>query len=224
MKSPEVENLGLIEYQKAWDYQKILFDRMIGYRLAGNPGQGYLLFCEHPHVYTLGKHGHKENLLISDEFLESVHASYFHIDRGGDITYHGPGQIVCYPILDLEVWGLGIREYIHRLESSVIRTLKVYGMEAHRLQNITGVWMRDHHSDTDKKICAIGVKASRGITMHGLAFNVNTNLNYFTYINPCGLSDKGVTSMKEQSGEEWPLDEVTMTLLDQMNREFGFGL
>ncbi len=200
MIAPEVQNLGLIDYKQAWDYQEELFEGVIRSKLNGEVHPGYLLFCEHPHVYTLGRHGEQQNLLISDPFLESIHASFYRINRGGDITYHGPGQIVSYPILDLDACGLGIRTYIHTLEASVIAALEHFGIQAFRLEGITGVWVRDRATGTDKKICAIGVRASRGVTMHGLAFNVNTDLSYFKWINPCGFTDKGVTSMQEQLG------------------------
>ncbi len=222
MNIPEIENLGLVEYKKAWEYQETLFEKEVNTKIHGDPQPGYILVCEHPHVYTLGKHGEQANLLITDEFLKSINASFFRIDRGGDITYHGPGQIVCYPIIDLDLFGLGIRSYIEKLEASVISTLKSFDMGAYRLPGITGVWMKDRKTGQDKKICAIGVRASRGITMHGLALNVNTDLSYFKWINPCGYSDKGVTSMQEQTGTELPMKEVSEILLSDILRELNF--
>ena len=224
MDSLQVEDLGLSDYKKTWDYQEKLFNALISDKIEGKPRPGHILFCQHPHVYTLGKHGEQNNLLISESLLDSIDASFYQINRGGDITYHGPGQIVCYPVIDLDVHHIGIRSYIENLESSVIRMLASFKMEAYRLKNITGVWIHDPQTGQDKKICAIGVRASRGVTMHGLALNVNTNLKYFDYINPCGFSDKGVTSMQAQSGHEWDMNIVKEKLLAEMKDIFGFKL
>ncbi len=164
----------------------------------------------------------RETFSFPKAFSKSIQASFYKINRGGDITYHGPGQIVTYPIIDLDVHKLGIRSYIEKLEDAVIGTLKIYDRKGYRLKGITGVWVKDRKTGTDKKICAIGVRASRGVTMHGLAFNVNTDLTYFGFINPCGFSDKGVTSMAEQSGREQDLEEVRKVLLTEMSTAFGF--
>ena len=172
-----------------------------------------MLFCEHPHVYTLGRNGKKENLLISEEQIRLINASYYHINRGGDITYHGPGQIVVYPIFDLEELGLTLKQYIENLEQIIIDCLADYNITAGRLAGATGVWLDSGITGRERKICAIGVRISRFVTMHGLAFNVNTNLDYFNYINPCGFVDKGVTSMKEELKKEQSLDEVKQNLL-----------
>ncbi len=222
MPVPEIRDLGLIDYKKAWDYQESLFEEMIKSKLEGNSKAGYLLLCEHPHVYTLGRHGEKENLLITEPFLKRIGAKFYKIDRGGDITYHGPGQIVCYPIFDLDMYRIGIRKYIEKLESSVIAMLANLEISAYRLNGITGVWVNDLKTGADKKICAIGVRASRGITMHGLALNVNTDLSYFTYINPCGLPDKGVTSMQELGGTLWQMNVIREKLLKHISDQFGF--
>ncbi len=224
MDNLQVEDLGLSDYQKTWDYQEKLFQSLISDKTTGKRRPGHLLLCEHPHVYTLGKHGEQNNLLISGSFLDSIGATFYRIDRGGDITYHGPGQIVCYPVIDLDYYDIGIRTYIENLESSVIGTLAHFGMDAIRLDGITGVWIKDPRTGQDRKICAIGVRASRGVTMHGLAFNVNTNLTYFDYINPCGFSDKGVTSMQAQAGHAWDIETVKKKLLGEMDRIFGFDL
>ena len=162
---------------------------------------------EHPHVYTLGKSGHESNMLVSDEFLRLIGASYFHTDRGGDITYHGYGQLVGYPILDLERLGLSLKEYVWTVEECVIRTVAEYGIEAGRLDGATGVWI-EGDTPRARKICAIGVKASRYVTMHGFALNVTTDLCYFSYINPCGFVDKGVTSIEKETGARPSLEEV----------------
>ena len=187
-----------IAYSEALDRQTNLFNSKVAQKLNGeeNIGQDFIL-CEHNNVYTLGKHGKDSNLLVNDEFLKQINAEVYHINRGGDITYHGPGQITGYPSLDLESMGLGIRDYIYTLEQMVINLMKDYDVECERLQGATGVWI-EAHTKKARKICAIGVKVSRGITMHGFAFNVNTDLNYFSYINPCGFVDKGVTSMQKE--------------------------
>jgi lipoyl(octanoyl) transferase len=205
-KNVTVKDLGTVEYGAAWEAQRRMFDRVMAAKRAA-VGEDVLLLCEHPHVYTLGKSGAASNLLVDDAFLERIGATFYKTDRGGDITYHGYGQLVGYPILDLERFGMGIREYVHAVEESVIHTVADYGIAAGRLDGATGVWLE---SDTPRarKICAIGVKASRYVTMHGFALNVNTDLNYFSYINPCGFVDKGVTSIAKERGREVPMDEV----------------
>ena len=207
------QDLKDIDYKEAWDYQETCFNRVMNFRKDKTkplPGEakGYLLFCEHPHVYTLGKNGQQNNLLISDEFLNSINATYYKIDRGGDITYHGPGQIVGYPIIDLEYFGLGLKKYIECLEEAIINVLKEYDIRARRLKGATGVWLDPDEPGKARKICAIGVKASRFITMHGFAFNVNTNLYYFNYINPCGFVDKGITSIEKELGQKMDYADV----------------
>lgn len=188
-KSLEVKDLGIIEYGEAWNIQKEYFAQ----RLNATSDQNLLLYCEHPHVYTLGKSGEAANLLISDEFLKSIGACYYKTDRGGDITYHGFGQIVGYPIINITDYEISLRDYIFIVEEAVIRTINHFGIEGFRVESATGVWVNE--LGAEKKICAIGVKASRYITMHGFALNVNTDLSYFSYINPCGFTSKGVTSI-----------------------------
>lgn len=197
-----------IAYSEALDRQTNLFNSKVAQKLNGkeNIGQDFIL-CEHNNVYTLGKHGKDSNLLVNDEFLKQINAEVYHINRGGDITYHGPGQITGYPSLDLESMGLGIRDYIHTLEQMVINLMKDYDVECERLQGATGVWI-EAHTKKARKICAIGVKVSRGITMHGFAFNVNTDLNYFSYINPCGFVDKGVTSMQKELHQAVDIERI----------------
>lgn len=197
-----------IAYSEALDRQTNLFNSKVAQKLNGeeNIGQDFIL-CEHNNVYTLGKHGKDSNLLVNDEFLKQINAEVYHINRGGDITYHGPGQITGYPSLDLESMGLGIRDYIYTLEQMVINLMKDYDVECERLQGATGVWI-DAHTKKARKICAIGVKVSRGITMHGFAFNVNTDLNYFSYINPCGFVDKGVTSMQKELHQAVDIERI----------------
>jgi len=223
----QYQDLGLMDYQKAWDYQVRLFDERVNRKLLNRSlpedqrvyPDNYLLFVEHPHVYTLGKSGNQKNLLINDDFLKKIGATYYHIDRGGDITYHGPGQIVGYPIFDLEQMGLHIKQYVYTLEEGIIITLKQFGITAGRLTGATGVWL-DAETPRARKICAIGVKASRFITMHGFAFNVNTDLTYFSYINPCGFQDKGVTSLQNELGSRQDTDQVKLMLRDNLIRLF----
>ncbi len=203
---------GLVDYKIAWDKQQQIFDSVVEYKKnkQGNP-PNELVFCEHPHVYTLGKNGNRSNLLIQDDFLKQIDATYYQTDRGGDITYHGPGQIVGYPILDLEEAGLSLREYIFNLEEGIIEVLAEYNIESTRLEGATGVWLDVNKSNT-RKICAIGVRASRYVTMHGFAFNINTDLNYFSYINPCGFVDKGVTSLSKELRRIVDINEVKLKL------------
>jgi lipoyl(octanoyl) transferase len=211
ISKPEIifHDLTLIPYVQAWEYQEKLYAGLMAKKLAGEKSfPGYLLFCEHSPVFTLGKSGSVENLLINEEMLAKRGIEFFKINRGGDITFHGPGQIVGYPILDLEQLGLGIKSYIECLEEAVILVLEKYGIVAGRLAGATGVWLDTENPSKTRKICAIGVKAGRHITMHGFAFNVNTDLSYYQYINPCGFVDKGVTSMERELGAEQDFGKV----------------
>ena len=208
MHNVSFSDLGLIDYKEAWDYQEQRFEEVTQRKLKGDGKLHYLLFCEHPHVYTLGKSGENTNLLISDEMLKRINATYYHINRGGDITYHGPGQIVVYPILNLEALGLTLKSYIHEMEQVIIDCLADYGIKSDRLEGATGVWLDVGVKGKERKICAIGVRASRFVTMHGLAFNINTNLDYFSYINPCGFIDKGVTSIQKETQKNVAMSDV----------------
>ena len=203
-KEIEFQYWGLIDYEEALAKQEKLFSQAVSSKLAGREHQDIFAICQHPNVYTLGRHGKEENMLLTAEQLQSVGARLYHISRGGDITYHGPGQIVVYPILDLEHLGIGLKEYIHRLEEIIIRVVARYGLSAERITGATGVWLRE----PDRKICAIGVKASHYVTMHGLALNVNTELQYFSYINPCGFTDKGVTSLQKELNRAVDIEQV----------------
>lgn len=202
------KDLGQKDYKETWDYQAVLFSRLVDSKKPAEKGSvsesgnlpGTLIFVEHPHVYTLGKSGSENNLLLDVIQLRAKDASFYRIDRGGDITYHGPGQIVGYPIFDLEIIKIGLKEYIYRLEEAIIKTVGEYGISASRLEGGTGVWLDPEDKGKARKICAIGVKASRFVTMHGFAFNVNTDLTYFNNINPCGFTDKGVTSLEKELG------------------------
>ena len=217
-------DLGLIDYKEAWDLQEKTLEKVVKRKLEGGqdtfPEGQAVYFCEHPHVYTLGKSGKNQNLLIRDDFLKRIQAQFYRIDRGGDITYHGPGQIVGYPVIDLESLGIKVRDYIWMLEESVIRTLDRYGIAAGRLEGATGVWLDTDRPAGTRKICAIGVRVSRYVTMHGFAFNVNTDLRYFEYINPCGFTDKGVTSMQLELGRGMDIREVSEILREQLQEMF----
>jgi len=213
-------DLSLIDYKQAWDYQTSLFEKILAVKSANRTTQkddqqqteNYLIFCEHPHVFTLGKSGKEENLLLSEEALAKVNASYYHINRGGDITYHGPGQIVVYPVIDLDNFFTDIHKYMRLLEEAVIKTCGSFGIQAGRISGLTGVWIDYQNENQARKICALGVKTSRWVTMHGLAFNVNTDLRYFEYIVPCGIKDKAVTSMEKELGAPQSLDGIKNVL------------
>ena len=208
METVTSKYVGRTEYSAAWEEQKRFFNALLdAKRNGGGQAEQVLLFVEHPHVYTLGKSGHASNLLVDDGFLKRIGATYFQTDRGGDITYHGLGQLVGYPILDLERLGTNLKDYIWTIEESVIRTIAEYGIAGGRLAGAPGVWI-EGDSPRARKICAIGVKASRYVTMHGFALNVTTDLRYFSYINPCGFVDKGVTSIEKETGMRPTLEEV----------------
>lgn len=218
-------DLGILDYQESWTYQEKLFDTLIAEKkdIEKSNFAGHLLFVEHPHVFTLGKSGKESNLLINESFMRSKGASFYQINRGGDITYHGPGQIVGYPILDLDKIGIGIREYIFRIEESVIRTLKHFGIESSRSEGASGVWL-DIDKAEIRKICAIGVRASRSVTMHGFAFNINTDLNFYSYINPCGFVDRGVTSLSKELNQTIDIENVKQILKQEFLEVFGLEI
>lgn len=198
-----------IDYAEAWSKQEEIFNHIIETKKEGKPTLDLerVILCEHPHVYTLGKSGHQNNLLINDEFLKKINATFFKIDRGGDITYHGPGQLVGYPILDLENHHVSLKDYIHTIEEAIIKTIAEYGIVGTRLDGATGVWL-DVGTLNARKICAIGVRASKFVTMHGFALNVNTDLSYFNHINPCGFIDKGVTSIQKETQKNVAMSDV----------------
>lgn len=215
-------DLGLKEYKEAWEFQEKTHASVLEQRSLESSDEyaGTLIFCEHPHVYTLGKSGQSYNLLVNDEFLAKINASYYQSNRGGDITYHGPGQIVGYPIFDLEKMKLGVKQYIYRLEEAIIMTLKNNRISSKRLEGATGVWL-DAGKSGERKICAIGVRVSKAVTMHGFALNVNTDLNFFSHINPCGFQDKGITSMQKELGKKLDLDEVMTDLKNSICNVFS---
>lgn len=213
-------DLGRKGYREVWVLQEKLMEEVKANKINGQPSPGYLIFVEHDPVYTLGKSGDEANMLIDTIQLRARNAEFIKVDRGGDITFHGPGQLVVYPIIDLEAFGLGVKEYVDRLEEVVIRTLADYGIAGKRLAGATGVWLEPDTSQA-RKICAIGVKCSRYVTMHGFALNVNTNLDYFSYIHPCGFVDKGVTSIEKENGKAQDMAEVKMKVFSHFSRLFG---
>ncbi len=222
------EDLGKKDYKETWDYQEAIFDEIINYKIglkegkSGSPPSNRLIFVEHPHVFTLGKSGSENNLLLNHIQLQAEEASFYHTNRGGDITYHGPGQIVGYPILNLEEAGLNLKTYIHKLEESVIKAISFYGIEAGRLEGATGVWLDADIPGKARKICAIGVRASRYVTMHGFALNINTDLKYFSYINPCGFIDKKVTSVQAELGRKINFEEAKAVMKKSFEEIFSF--
>ena len=225
-KRVQFSDWGITDYQEAWDKQEELFAKTVAIKQAnrGNPEQpptpNHLIFTAHPHVYTLGKSGHIEYLLLDEEGLKAHQASFYKINRGGDITYHGPGQIVGYPILDLDNFFTDIHLYLRTLEEAVILTLQDYGVAAGRFDGFTGVWL-DSDNEKARKICAMGVRASRWVTMHGFAFNVNSDLSYFEHIVPCGIDDKDVTSLQKELGHPVNIEEVKARLKTHIGTLFG---
>jgi lipoyl(octanoyl) transferase len=222
-----LHDLSLIDYKEAWDYQETLFKKAIDLKIAVRNGEtdeipeNHLLFCQHPHVFTLGKSGNPENLLLNETELTEQEASYYKINRGGDITYHGPGQLVVYPIFDLEQFFTDIHKYMRFLEEAVILTLKDFGIQSGRVDGLTGVWIEGDTKNA-RKICAMGVKSSRWVTMHGIGFNVNTDLNFFSHIIPCGIEDKAVTSMQRELGKEIDINQVSKVLKNHLAKLFDF--
>jgi lipoyl(octanoyl) transferase len=214
------KDLGGIDYKEAWDLQEELLAAKVALKVKNRdiPAAGQelpthdLLFCEHPHVYTLGKSGSENNLLVNDTFLKNINATYYKINRGGDITYHGPGQLVAYPVFDLDQVFTDIHLYLRTLEEAIIKTIAHYGIEGGRVEGLTGVWIDANDLKRTRKICAMGVRCSRWVTMHGLALNVNTDLSYFRHIVPCGITDKPVTSIQKEIGKPVDFEEVKALL------------
>lgn len=216
------QHLGRIRYKEAWDLQEEMFQSLVNAKIHHvQPKKQYLLFCEHEPVYTLGKSGNRHNLLIAERVCKSKNIDFYPIDRGGDITYHGPGQLVAYPIIDMEEFRVGVKAYVHKLEDAVIQTLRSYGIAAGKDEKAMGVWVDTTDPAKARKICAMGVRVSRFVTMHGLALNVNTDLEYFNYINPCGFTDRGVTSMQRELGREMDFREVSHRLRTAFANLFG---
>lgn len=226
----ELRKLGLVDYKEAWDYQENLFDQIVADKQQKRDGQieiktpNFLLFCEHPHVYTIGKSGKESNLLINENMLKSRGASLYKINRGGDITYHGPGQLVAYPIIDLDNFGLSIKSYIDHLEEVIIRVLKRYGIDASRSAGATGVWLDAENPVKARKICAIGVRTSHWVSMHGFAFNISTDLSYFEHIIPCGIQGKSVTSLEKEIGGKVEMEEVRNFVIEEFETVFNMKI
>ena len=231
-KQTECIDLGLVAYQQAWDYQTKLFEATLAIKANNRnvPAEqqqitpNYLIFCEHPHVFTLGKSGDESNLLVKKENLDSINATYVPINRGGDITYHGPGQLVVYPILDLENFFTDIHKFMRAMEEAVIQTLQELGIESGRMEKLTGVWLDGGNPAKARKICAMGVKMSRWVTMHGLALNVNPDLNYFNYIVPCGIQDKAVISMEKELNAKVDMEKVKAVLKVKLSATFDLSI
>ncbi|MDQ1333024.1 MAG: Octanoyltransferase [Bacteroidota bacterium] len=224
--SVKYEDIGLKDFKETWDYQAEIFREIVDNKKSGkgcNTMPGTLIFVEHPHVYTLGKSGSENNLLLDYIQLRAKDAKFYRIDRGGDITYHGPGQIVGYPIFDLEAIRIGLKEYISRLEEAILKTIGEYGLSGSRLEGGTGVWLDPDIQGKARKICAIGVKASRFVTMHGFAFNVNTDLTYFNHINPCGFTDKGTTSLEKEMGMKQNIEKVKNIVRKKLGEVFDLN-
>jgi lipoyl(octanoyl) transferase len=221
-----------MDYQQAWDRQTDLFNSILSVKSQNRnipadeqqPTENFLLFCEHPHVYTLGKSGNENNLLIKKENLPTINATYYHINRGGDITYHGPGQLVVYPVIDLENFFTDIHQYMRLLEEAVMQTLKEFQVESGRIPGLTGVWLDIDDETKARKICAMGVKTSRWVTMHGLALNVNTDLSYFKHMVPCGIEDKAVTSLDHEIGRTVDMHQVKTILKEKIAQLFRMEL
>jgi lipoyl(octanoyl) transferase len=231
-RATEFIDLDLIDYKQAWDYQLELFDKILKIKAQNRElspdnqlaTSNYLIFCEHPHVFTLGKSGDENNLLVKKDQLHTIMATYHQTNRGGDITYHGPGQIVGYPVIDMENFFTDIHKYMRFLEEAVIQTLNEYGIASGRIPGLTGVWIDHENEKRARKICALGVKTSRWVTMHGFAFNVNTDLKYFDYIVPCGIDDKAVTSLEKELGRAIEIREVQGVLRKKIIDQFGMEL
>ena len=223
MQEVEIRDLQSMAYGECWDLQRSLFDALCRRKLeknfADDEPRGTILLVEHPAVYTLGKSGNEQNMLVTEEYLKGLGAEFYHIDRGGDITFHGPGQLVCYPIIDLDAIGIGVRRYIEALEQSVIDLAKEYGIEAHRSEGASGVWVSQGSHLV--KLCAVGVRASHGVTMHGLAMNVSTDLKWFHLINPCGFTDRGVCSLSTLTGREVTMEEVKPKFINYLAKNLN---
>lgn len=223
MQEVEIRDLQSMAYGECWELQRSLFDALCRKKLeksfADDEPRGTILLVEHPAVYTLGKSGNEQNMLVTEEYLKSLGAEFYHIDRGGDVTFHGPGQLVCYPIIDLDAIGIGVRRYIDALEQTVIDLAHEYGIEAHRSEGASGVWVTQ--GGRLVKLCAVGVRASHGVTMHGLAMNVSTDLNWFHLINPCGFTDRGVCSLVTLTGREVTMDEVKPKFINHLAKNLN---
>ncbi len=229
MANVEFQDWGVCNYQQAWEQQEEIFSNTVALKTANRDQEiktetkNHLIFCEHPHVYTLGKSGKIDNLLLDDSELKEKQAEFYRINRGGDITYHGPGQLVGYPIFDLDHFFTDIHKYLRYLEEAIILTLKDYQIESGRIAGLTGVWVEPENQEKARKICAMGIRCSRWVTMHGFAFNVNTDLSYFKHIIPCGIDDKAVTSLAAELGKQVDMNELKSILKNHLAQLFNFN-
>lgn len=222
-KTTKFHSLGVIDYKECWDFQETLFNEILKQKREEKTNiVNHLIFCEHPHVYTLGKSGSEDNMLINYIQLQAKNATFHKINRGGDITYHGPGQLVGYPILNLTAFEVGIKDYIFKIEEAIIIALKHFNVEATRLDGAIGVWLDVDNPKKVRKICAIGVRTSHWVSMHGFAFNINTDLDYFNHINPCGFTDKAVTSLEKELGYKQDFEAVSSVVKQSLAEVFGF--
>lgn len=215
------KDLGRVNYKNAWNLQHKLFNENIEKKTKNKPTINKLLFCEHNNVYTIGKNGNKNNLLLNDIELAKKNIDFFKIDRGGDITYHGIGQLVVYPIFDLDTFNIRTKQYIHKIEKLVIKTMSEYKIKCRIIEDAPGIWIESENHTNHRKICAIGVRSSRGITMHGFALNINTDLSYFNYINACGFTERGVTSMQKELKKNIKFANVKSKILENFSEEFN---
>lgn len=228
-KKVKLLDMGLIDYKEAWDFQEELFKKSVDLKIENRKNEtereipNYLISCQHPHVYTIGKSGDINNLLANEQKLKDIDASFYKINRGGDITYHGPGQLVVYPVIDLENFFTDIHKYLRLLEESVIQTLQEFSIVSGRIDGLTGVWLDHINKNEPRKICAMGVKTSRWVTMHGLALNVNTDLTYFDQIIPCGIDDKAVTSIQKELNKAYDINRIMSVLSSKIMENFGMN-
>jgi len=223
MQNVILQDLGLMDYDAVWQLQKDIFNQSIEEKIQGEIPQQHLLVCEHPHVYTFGKSANQENLLLSEAELKNKEISVYDIERGGDITYHGPGQLVVYPIFDLEQLNIGVKKFVFNIEQSIINVLQNYGISCERIDDRIGIWL-DKGKSNERKIAAIGIKCSRHISMHGLALNVNTDLSLFNNIIPCGIVDKGVTSIKNELGREISMVDIKNEMIREFSANFEINI
>jgi lipoyl(octanoyl) transferase len=223
MQNVILQDLGLMDYDAVWQLQKDIFNQSIEEKIQGEIPQQHLLVCEHPHVYTFGKSANQENLLLSEAELKNKEISVYDIERGGDITYHGPGQLVVYPIFDLEQLNIGVKKFVFNIEQSIINVLQNYGISCERIDDRIGIWL-DKGKSNERKIAAIGIKCSRHISMHGLALNVNTDLSLFNNIIPCGIVDKGVTSIKNELGREISMVDIKNEMIKEFSTNFEVNI
>lgn len=223
MQNVILHDLGLMDYEEVWQLQKDIFNQSIEEKIQGKIPQQHLLVCEHPHVYTFGKSANQENLLLSEAELKNKEISVYDIERGGDITYHGPGQLVVYPIFDLEQLNIGVKKFVFNIEQSIINVLQNHGISCERIDDRIGIWL-DKGKPNERKIAAIGIKCSRHISMHGLALNVNTDLSLFKNIIPCGIADKGVTSIKNELGREISMVDIKNEMVKEFSANFEINI